>query len=64
MKIPLSAQIAEATLHRDELQSTLTKRPELLDRLHAAEGIVLTLGLLETTQSEFREFMKLRKDGK
>lgn len=57
MKVPLPTQIAEAAQHRDELQSAVLKRPELIDRLHAAEGTVLTLTLLQTTETEFRQFM-------
>lgn len=60
MKIPLSEQIHEAETHRDELQAALARRPELTDRLHRSEGIVLTLRLIESVEAPFRQFMATR----
>lgn len=57
MKIPLSEQIQEAERHRGEL----TRQGGDLTRLHRAEGIVLTLRLLEATEQDFREFMRARR---
>lgn len=57
MKIPLSEQIQEAEQHRDEL----TRQGGDQTRLHRAEGIVLTLRLLEATEQDFREFMRQRR---
>jgi hypothetical protein len=60
MKISLSEQIREAETHRDELTELASKRPTLTDRLHRAEGIILTLRLIETVEPEFRSFMAER----
>jgi len=60
VKIPLADQIAEAEHHRDALQIAIAARPELAERLNRAEGMVLTLRLIQATEGPFREFMKTR----
>jgi len=57
MKVPLSEQIQEAEQRRDEL----TRQGGDQTRLHRAEGIVLTLHLIQATEQDFREFMRQRK---
>lgn len=61
MKIPLLDQIAEAERHRDELQAALAKRPELAGRLHAAEGMCLTMRLVQAIETDLRQFMAERR---
>ena len=61
MKVPLPSQISEAETHRDELEKAVKTRPELMERLHRAEGLVLTLMLLQTHETEFRQYMAARK---
>lgn len=66
MKVPLALQIIEADRHRDGLQSLVDEgavspeAPPFIDRLHAAEGICLTLRWLETFEAPFRQFMAQR----
>lgn len=61
MKIPLSDQIAEAERHRDELQAAVAKRPDLVGRLHAAEGMCLTMRLVQSIETDLRQFMKTQR---
>lgn len=67
MKVPLTEQIQEATRYRDSLEKLreegfeYTEAPDLETRLHRAEGIVLTLKLLQVTEQDFREFMRQRR---
>jgi len=61
MKIPISDQIIEADLHRNELQSSVVNHPELLNRLHAAEGLCLTVRFNQAHEQQFRQFMRERK---
>jgi hypothetical protein len=67
MKVPLHEQIEEAERYRDSLRELreegvkFTEGPDLETRLDSAEGIVLTLRLIQVTEIEFREFMRQRR---
>lgn len=67
MKIALPDQIAEAELHRDNLEELiadgvqLPEGSDLENRLHRAEGIVLTLHLIQAQEQDFRAFMRQRR---
>lgn len=66
MKVSLSEQLEEATRYRDALERLhdegvkFTEAPDLETRLHRAEGIVLTLTLLQVQEQDFRQFMAQR----
>ena len=66
MKITLSEQIIEAELHRDELEALIASdakgQAELHRRRDRVEGMILTLRLIQATESEFRQFMAKRKE--
>jgi hypothetical protein len=61
MKVPLSAQIAAATRHRDQLETAVQSSPELMPDLHATEATILTLSLIQSTETEFRQFMATKR---
>jgi hypothetical protein len=63
MKIPLSAQLAEAELHRNALAKALPSNPALEPRLDRSEAICLTLAMIETYEPQFRAFMAKRSKG-
>lgn len=54
MKVPLRDQLAEAELHRDALAKAVLDKPHLLPRLHASEGIVLTLSVRQEFETNGR----------
>ena len=71
MKVPLAHQIIEADRHRDGLQRLVDKGAvstdghPFIDRLHAAEGICLTLRFNQTYEADIREYIAQRsKDTK
>jgi len=53
MKVPLSTQI--------EAQERLRDQHTDLESLHAIEGTILTLRLLQALETDFRQYMKSRK---
>lgn len=55
MKVPLRDQLAEAELHRDALAKAVLDKPHLLPRLHASEGIVLTLSVRQEFETNGRD---------
>lgn len=57
MKVPLSDQIAVAIRRRDQLERDVITSPDLMDDLHATEATILTLSLIQSTETEFRQFM-------
>lgn len=57
MKIPLTDQIAAQERYRDYLET----KPEATQTLHAIEGTILTLRLLQALETDFRQYMKSRK---
>ena len=63
MKVPLAIQIEHADRARDALQVLVdegvqsTDGPSFLDRLHAAEGICLTLRFNQTYEADIREYI-------
>lgn len=61
MKVPLSAQIAVATRRRDQLERDVITRPDLMNDLHATEATILTLSLIQSTETEFRQFMATKR---
>lgn len=65
MRVPLSEQIIEAELHRDELEALIASdargQAELHRRRDRVEGMILTLRLIEATEAPFREFMIARR---
>jgi hypothetical protein len=65
MRVALSEQIIEAELHRDELEALIASDakglPDLLRRRDRVEGMILTLRLIQATESEFRQFMIARR---
>lgn len=61
MKVPLSAQIAVATRRRDQLEVDVLTSPDLMDDLHATEATILTLSLIQSTETEFRQFMATKR---
>lgn len=63
MKITLSDQLIEAELHRKALEKASFDNFALLDRLHRAEAICLTLAMYEANEIEFRQFMAERSAG-
>lgn len=64
MKIALVDQIAEAERHRDDLEADAFGNPDALERLHRAEGIVLTLNFVQTYEQGFREFVRSRPEAR
>lgn len=53
MKVPLAVQI--------EAQERLRDQQTDLETLHAIEGTILTLRLLQALETDFRQYMKSRK---
>lgn len=60
MKITLPDQIAEQERRRDELEALVSTDPGRMRSLHAVEGTILTLRLLQNVEPEFRQFMRER----
>ena len=60
VKIPLPDQIAEQERRRAELEALVSAEPSHLPSLHAVEGTILTLRLIQSTENEFRQFMRER----
>lgn len=61
MKVPLSDQIAVATRRRDQLERDVLTSPDLMNDLHATEATILTLSLIQSTETEFRQFMATKR---
>lgn len=67
-KISLDRQIALAVKNRDALEGLAQEGVEMIagdlvrDRLDVMNGTVLTLTFLQTYETEFRDYMKTRKD--
>lgn len=60
VKIPLPDQIAEQERRREELEAFVSADPGRMRSLHAVEGTILTLRLLQNVEPEFRQFMRER----
>lgn len=64
MKVALLDQIAEAERHRDDLEAGAVDNPEAKERLHRAEGILLTLSFVQTYEQGFREFYRSQQEAR
>lgn len=64
MKVALVDQIAEAERHRDDLEASADGNPDVTERLHRAEGILMTLSFVQTYEQGFREFFRSKQEAR
>lgn len=55
IRVPLSAQIAEAERARDDALAASKTKPEIIPRLHAREAMILTLRAYQAFEEEIRK---------